>query len=107
MIWHESSRLVRGFGRTNTITLPYCSLAFTVWLSRKSVKNQKKGSSRITGKRGFDLQKEEVAIPVPVGHPLHHFDSVIDAFELAGMHRPAQPGCDASPVRLEFGSKLS
>ncbi|WP_229507350.1 hypothetical protein, partial [Pseudoduganella rivuli] len=39
---HESSGLVFGFGRTNTITLPYCSLAFTACSSRQSVKNQKK-----------------------------------------------------------------
>lgn len=39
MICHESGRLRIGFGRTNTITLPYYSLAFTTGSSRKSAMN--------------------------------------------------------------------
>ena len=52
---------------------------------------QKKGSSRISGEGGLDLEKEVVGVPVPVGHPLDDLDSVVDALELACVHRPAHP----------------
>lgn len=41
---------------------------------------QKSGSSRFTGKRGFDLQKEVSVIPVTVGHSLDDLDPVVHAF---------------------------
>lgn len=37
------------------------------------------GSSRISGKRSFNLEEEEVAVPVAVCHPLHHLDAIVDA----------------------------
>lgn len=56
------------------------------------------GSSRITRESGFYLQEEILAVPVALGHPFNHFDPVVDPFELAGVHRPAHPAKDASPV---------
>src|SRR5690554_2265957 len=62
----------------------------------------KKGSSRISGEGGLDLQKEVINVAVSVSHAFDHFDLVIDPFKLAGMHWPAHSGQDASPVRLQY-----
>lgn len=39
------------------------------------------GSSHFTGKCGFDFQKEVVAIPVAIGHPLDDLYPVVHAFQ--------------------------
>jgi len=44
-----------------------------------------KGSSRISGERGTDLEEEVLVIAEPVGHPLHDLDLVVDAFQQAGV----------------------
>ena len=62
---------------------------------------EKKGSSRMSGEGGFDLQKEVISVAVSVSHALDHFDLVVDPFKLAGMHRPAHSRQDASPVRFQ------
>jgi len=43
----------------------------------------KKGSSRITGVSGSDLEEEVLIIPEAVGHPLDDLDLVIDALDQA------------------------
>jgi len=45
----------------------------------------KKGSSRITGKSGFDLQEEVVAVPVAIGHALDDLDPVVHTLQHAGV----------------------
>lgn len=65
----------------------------------------KKGSSRITWIGGLDLEEEVGAVAVAVGHTLDDLDAVVDAFELAGVHRPAHPREDAAPVSGQFVSK--
>jgi hypothetical protein len=67
---------------------------------------RKKGSSRITGISGFYLEEEEGAVAVTVGHPLHHFDPIVDSFELARVHGPADAGNDPPPVGFQFLGKL-
>ena len=44
-----------------------------------------KGSSRISGKSGFDLQEEVVAIPVSISHTLDDLDLVVYPFQNAGV----------------------
>src|SRR6185312_16444041 len=69
-------------------------------------RDNKKGSSRITGEGGLDLHEEVIAVAVTVGHALDDLDLVVDAFELSGMHRPAHPADDAAPVAAEAAGKL-
>jgi hypothetical protein len=39
------------------------------------------GSSRISGKRGSDSEKEVVVVSESVGHPLDDFDLVVDSLK--------------------------
>ena len=43
------------------------------------------GSSGNSGKRGADFQEEVVVVAIPVRHPLHHFDLVVDPLEQTGV----------------------
>ena len=58
------------------------------------------GSSRITGKDALDLHEKELAISVTVRHSLDDLYSIVYPFQLAGVHRPANPAHDASPVNF-------
>jgi len=52
-------------------------------LSRIKARTEKKGSSRITGVSGSDLEEEVLIIPEAVGHSLDNLDLVIDALDQA------------------------
>ena len=67
----------------------------------------KKGSSRITGKRSFDLKEEEFRVAVPISHPFHYLDPVVNALKLSGMHRPAHSGENPSPVQSKSSCKAN
>ena len=43
------------------------------------------GSSRVSGKSGFDLQEEVVVIPVSISHSLDYLDLVVYPFQKAGV----------------------
>ena len=58
------------------------------------------GSSRNTGKSGFDLQKEVVVIPVTVGHAFDDLDAIVDALQQAGVQVMGGTGDNAVHVRL-------
>lgn len=58
----------------------------------------KKGSSRFTGKRSFDLQEEVVGVAKSVGHAFDDFDLVVHAFEDAGVEAVDGAGDDAFDV---------
>lgn len=60
----------------------------------------KKGSSRITGERGADLEEEVFLVAIPIGPTLDDLDSVVDAFDDAGIERMSAAGEDAVPVTL-------
>jgi hypothetical protein len=64
-------------------------------------------SSPISGKRGRDLEKAGAAIAASVSHGFHDLDAVIDAFELAGMYRPAHAAQDTAPIRRQSNSESS
>ena len=61
----------------------------------------KKGSSRVTGKGGFDLEEEVVAVPVVIGHALDDLDTVVHAFQHAGVEPIDGAGDDALGVGLQ------
>ena len=46
---------------------------------------EKIGSSRVSGKSGFDLQEEVVVIPVSISHSLDYLDLVVYPFQNAGV----------------------
>lgn len=62
----------------------------------------KSGSSRFTGKGGFDLQEEVAVVPVAIGHPLDHFDPIIHPFQ----HTGVEPMCGAGDDILQKGPQL-
>ena len=45
----------------------------------------KRGSSRITGKGGFDLEKEVVAVPVSISHAFDDLDTIFHTLRYAGV----------------------
>lgn len=69
-------------------------------LSSDAATPNKKGSSRITGKDALDLHEKELAISVTVRHSLDDLYSIVYPFQLTGVHRPANPAHDASPVNF-------
>jgi hypothetical protein len=90
-----------------TIALDY-HLGVTVMLLASSVSKPLRlcGSSRITGKDALDLHEKKFAVPVTVRHPFDDLDSIVDAFQLARMHRPANTADDAPPVTVQSFGKL-
>ena len=55
-------------------------------------------SSHFAGKCSTDLEEEVGVIAIAVGHALDDLDAVVDAFDDARVHRPADPAEDAAPV---------
>src|SRR5690606_8335668 len=64
------------------------------------------GSSRISGEGSLDLEEEVIGVTVAIGHALDDLDAVVDALELAGMHRPAHPRDDAAPVAVQAAGEV-
>jgi hypothetical protein len=59
------------------------------------------GSSGNSGERGSDLEEEIVIVPKPECHPFDDLDFVVDAFQEAGMQRPATVRQDTVESLLE------
>ena len=81
-----------GLGVGSTLTLEVRDGALVMRPGRPSLKDmlatcalKKIGSSRITGKSGFDLQEEVVAVPVAIGHALDDLDPVVHTLQHAGV----------------------
>lgn len=51
--------------------------------------------------QGKALQEEIVVVPEAVGHPLHHLDPVVDAFQEAGVQRRLAVSIDAVATGLQ------
>ena len=66
---------------------------------------KRKGSSRITGKSGFDLQEKVVAVPVAIGHALDDLDAVVHALQHAGVEAIGGTGDDALGIGLQKPSE--
>lgn len=67
---------------------------------------KKKGSSRITGERGADLEEEVFVVAVPVSPTLDDLDGVVNAFDDAGIERMAAASHDSVPVALQALGEL-
>ena len=61
----------------------------------------KKGSSRDSGEGGADSEEEVFVVAESVGHAFDDLDLVVDAFQQAGMERPAAVRQDTGKVLLE------
>ena len=88
--WHDAAGPVfTAFLNTFSIVLPVGERFFidSVRAYRDQITDPelKKGSSRNTGKSGFDLQKEVAVIPVTVGHAFDDLDAIVDALQQAGV----------------------
>src|SRR6056297_2987396 len=58
-------------------------------------------SSYLAGEGCLDLEEEVFIVPEAVGGALDHLDTVVDAFDEAGVQRPAGVGKDAVQIGLE------
>jgi len=106
--WHDSKAQR---GRPGDCFHPANIASMAIGLSSSHTPRSKPGphtfgSSGISGEGGTNLEEEVFVVSEAVGHSLDDFDLVVDAFQEAGVERPAAVGQDAGEVFLEPPGEL-